>query len=403
MRKINRLTPFQVSRIKAPGRYRDGAGLLLQVTPTGSKSWQLRYQRHGRERMMGLGGLDAVSLAEARVRAREARQLLLDGKDPLDVRHQAIALELADAAKAMTFEKCAEAYLAQHASTWRNDVHRKQWRASLDTANEAFGRLDVRAIDTPMVVALLDPIWQATPESASRLRSRIAKVLDWAQARGFREGENPARWTGHLQHLMKAKPKAKHHPAIAFAELPQLMAELRQRPDSHISARALEFTILTAARTNEALGARWDEFDLAAKVWTCPASRTKSHRDHRVPLSPRALAILQALPRDGSFVFPGAKTGRPLSNMSMLELLKGMRPGLTVHGFRSTFSDWAREQTGYPRDVVEMCLAHVIKDKSEAAYRRMDALPKRTRLMLEWGRFCESTPMQAGEVVALHA
>ena len=170
------------------------------------------------------------------------------------------------------------------------------------------------------------------------------------------------------------------------------MAELRQRPDSHISARALEFTILTAARTNEALGARWDEFDLAAKVWTCPASRTKSHRDHRVPLSPRALAILQALPRDGSFVFPGAKTGRPLSNMSMLELLKGMRPGLTVHGFRSTFSDWAREQTGYPRDVVEMCLAHVIKDKSEAAYRRMDALPKRTRRCLSGGASAKALP-----------
>ncbi len=253
-----------------------------------------------------------------------------------------------------------------------------------------------------MVLKLLRPIWPTKPETASRVRGRIERILDWASAQEFRAGDNPARWRGHLDALLPAKTKVRavrHHPALPFVDLPDFMARLRER--NSISARALEFTILTAARTAEVTGSKWNEIDLGAGIWTVPAGRTKSSRPHRVPLSDRAIEILEGLPRERSgFLFIGGRVDSPISNFAMLQMLRGLEPGLTVHGFRSTFSDWARERTAYPRDVVEMALAHAVKDRTEAAYRRGDALEKRRRLMEAWSRYC-SSPITSGDVVEL--
>jgi len=411
--KSKRNTVMRVKSVVKEGFHRDhgdGAakGLYLQVSksPHGvTRSWVFRYTSPvtGKRRWHGLGPADAIGLAKVRERARAAREQVLLGNDPIlerqvtrDAKHEAYLREIAST---MTFRQCAAEYLAEHKESWSNDKHRAQWVTSLERANAAFGDLGVGAIDVDVIVKFLQPIWRATPETGSRIRQRVEKVLDWATARKFRQGENPARWRGHLEHLLKAKPKAQHHAALPWQELPAFMAELRARDG--ISARALEFTILTAARTGEAIGATWDEIE--GKVWRVSAERMKMKRQHRVPLSGRALAILDALPRMGDYVFPGAITGKPISNMAMLELLKGMNGGgLTVHGFRSTFSDWARERTNYPRDVVEMALAHTIKDKTEAAYRRGDALPKRSRLMQAWADYCASKPV-AAEIVPISA
>jgi integrase len=401
LRETNKLTAIQVARLKKPGRHCDGAGLWLQVSISGSKAWLFQFKRDGRARQMGLGGLHTVSLQEARIRARQARQSLLDGIDPIDAKHAQRGAVRLEKAKALTFGKCAADYLDAHAGAWKNQKHRSQWQSTLDAyANPLIGALPVAAIDTALVLKILRPIWNEKPETASRLRGRVERILSWATVQGFRQGDNPARWRGHIDALLPAKATVravKHHAALPFVELPGFMAEIRKRES--ISARALEFTILTASRTGEAVGAKWDEIDIKAKVWTVPAERMKASRPHRVPLSDRAVEILADLPSDNSgFVFLGAR-GASISNWAMLELLRGMVPGLTVHGFRSSFSDWARERTAYPRDVVEMALAHAIKDKSEAAYRRGDALDKRRRLMQEWARYCMAPKL--GDVVPL--
>jgi integrase len=407
MREANKLTGMLVARLKKPGRYGDGNGLWLQVSNRGTKAWLFRFMRDGVPRQMGLGALHTVSLREARLRAREARQVLLDGRDPIEARHERHTAQRLVRARAMTFWQCADEFLDAHAGAWKNAKHKGQWRVTLDTyAHPLIGALPVASIDTALILKILRPIWQDKPETASRVRGRIERILDWATVQEFRRGDNPARWRGRLDALLPAKTKVravKHHPALSFAELPGFMAELRKRDG--VSAAVLEFTILTAARTGEAIGARWDDIDQKAKVWTIPAERMKAGRPHRVPLSNRALAILEALPGDkNGFVFPGTTGGKPISNMAMLKLLRSMNGGgLTVHGFRSTFSDWARERTAYPRDVIEMALAHAIKDKSEAAYRRGDALEKRRRLMAEWARYCEEPVVGDGDaVVALH-
>jgi integrase len=400
MRKHNRLTPLKVSALTKPGHHGDGLNLYLQIGKTGAKSWLFRYMVDGRSRELGLGPLHTVSLAAARERAKAAREALLAGVDPLEAKREKVAAIRAQEARSMTFAECAHAYLSEHSSGWRNDKHRRQWATSLATANGAIGSFDVALIDTAMLTKLITPVWTATPETGSRLRGRIEKVLDWAMARGLREGANPARWKGHMEHLLKARPKAEHHSAMPFTDLPLFMQRLREK--DVISARALEFTILTASRTSEAIGARWEEVDLDAGVWVVPAERMKAGRAHRAPLSDRAVAILKGCSDyrvSGGFVFPG-KTGAPLSNWAMLELLRGMTNGLTVHGFRSSFSDWARERSAYPRDVVEMALAHSIKDKSEAAYRRGDALDKRRRLMADWSRYC-SSPIVSATVTSI--
>src|SRR6516165_1178811 len=414
------LSARKVETLKRPGRYCDGGGLWLQISQWNTKSWIFQYtsptapkrKKHGREvgriRHYGLGpyGKHDVTLEKARELAGEARQQVRAGIDPVDARRSdREAKRLADA-KRLTFKQCAEKFIHAHENAWKNDRHRAQWRSSLSTyAYPIIGELSVAEIDTALVTRVLEPIWATTTETATRVRGRIESVLDWAKARGYRSGENPARWKGHLSNLL-AKPDSlkkrngsRHHPALPYAEIGVFMRELRER-DS-ISARALEFTILTAARTSEVLGAKRQEADLADKTWTVPSERMKGGREHRVPLSERALEILQDLQREhgNPHVFPGGKSGAPLSQMAMLQLLRGMRPGLSVHGFRSTFRDWCAERTNYPSEVAEMALAHTVSDKVEAAYRRGDLKDKRRRLMSEWAKYAQQPVVARGDNV----
>jgi integrase len=350
---------------------------------------------------MGLGPASLITLAEARDKAREARRALLDGADPLTAKRERRAHARLQAATGVTFKQAAERMMASHGAAWKNPKHRQQWRNTLATyAHPHFGELSVAAVDTGLVLKALEPIWNEKPETAGRVRGRIESVLDWAKARGYREGENPARWRGHLDKLLPNRRKVKrvrNHPAMPYVELPEFMGELRER--TSVSARALEFAILTAARTGEVIGATWAEIDIPGATWTIPAPRMKAGKEHRVPLSARALELLESLPREGEFVFIGGRAGKPLSNMAMLELIRGMKPGTgyVPHGFRSTVRDWAAECTSYSSEVVEMALAHAIESKVEAAYRRGDLFEKRRRLMDEWAAFCAS-PAVSGEV-----
>jgi integrase len=390
-----RLSAIFVGQVSQPGRYHDGSGLYLQVRSASEKSWLFRFRR----KWMGLGPVRDVSLAEARTAAAKCRKMLLAGVDPLEARRSEKRKVLAGT----TFKECAERYVGSHQAAWRSPKHRHQWQSTLSTyAYPILGDFPVATVDTGLIIKVLEPIWTTKPETASRLRGRIESVLDWAKARGYREGDNPARWRGHIDNLLPAPRKLRatnHHPALPYAEMPEFMHELRQRDG--IATRALEFTILTAARTGEAIAARWDE--IAGGVWTIPASRMKSGREHRVPLSDAVLELIAKLPREGQYLFAGSRLGSHLSNMSLLAVLRRMgRTDLTTHGFRSSFRDWVSERTNYPRDIAEAALAHVVADKTEAAYRRGDALAKRRRLMAEWSRFCSERTM-AGGVVALHA
>ncbi len=394
-RLVNRLTAGDVQRKTAPGMYHDGRGLYLRIGPTGAKSWIYRYKAGGTERQMGLGAWPTVSLAAARERAETQRRARIDGRDPLAERRGARL------AAAMTFKQCAEAYIASHRAGWRNPKHAAQWPATLSAyAYPVFGDRPVEAVDTGLVMRAVEPIWTVKPETASRLRGRIESVLDWATARGYRQGENPARWRGHLENLLPARSKVRrveHHAALPYGEIAAFMGELRGRDG--IAARALEFAILTAARTGEVIGATWAEFDLQGRLWTIPAERMKAGREHRVPLSAPALAILQALPK-------GEPSDRvfPLSQMALLMTLRRMGRGdLTVHGFRSTFRDWAAERTGFPAEVAEMALAHTVADKVEAAYRRGDLFAKRRQLADAWAKFCAMPATAGGKVVAIGA
>lgn len=402
-RLSNRLTAVSVQRQKEPGRYADGGGLYLQVGPTGGKSWLFRYNRRGKAHEMGLGAVNALSLADAREAAACARQTLAAGADPLEAREAKRKRQEAEASSGMTFAECASAYIEAHKTGWRNEKHVAQWSTTIKTyAEPVLGAQSVRAVDLDLVMKVLEPIWQAKPETAARLRGRIEAVLDWAAVRGYRSAANPARWKGHLDKLLPPRSKVqrvRHHPALSYEEVGAFMADLRQREES--AASALEFTILTASRTSEVLNARWDEFDLGAKVWCIPGERMKAGKDHRVPLPDAAMCVLTRMAevRRGAFVFPGQKKDRPLSNMVFLQLLKRMgRSDLTTHGFRSTFRDWASERTAFSREVAEMALAHTIGDKVEAAYRRGDLFDKRRELMEAWASFCAILPVK-GKVV----
>jgi integrase len=386
MRHANKLSVLAVSKLTVPGRYAVGDGAYLQVSPGGTRSWLFRYKLDGRARHMGLGPFDLVSLAEARQKAQDARRNILDGIDPLEAKQDAKARRRSDAAKLLTFKDCADRMMRSHSAAWKNPKHRQQWQNTLATyVYPIFGDLPVQEIDPGLVLRVLEPIWTTKPETAGRVRGRIEAVLDWAKARGTRTGENPARWRGHLDKLLPNRSKVakvRNHPAMPYGDVPAFMGELRGRNST--SARALEFAILTAARTGEVIGARWSELDLDAGVWTIPAERMKAGKEHRVPLTGRALDLASSMDRESDFVFPGGREGKPLSNMAMAELMKGMRPGLTVHGFRSSFRDWAAESTSFPSEVVEMALAHAIESKVEAAYRRGDLFEKRRALMAEW-------------------
>lgn len=390
-RRLNRLTAKAVEQQKRAGYWPDGGGLYLQVSSTRTKSWIFRFTLRGKAREMGLGSLNAFGLAEARERAQAARKLVADGIDPIEARRTARAQVALAEAKSITFAKCAGAYIAAHRAKWTNAKHASQWTNTLQTYCDAFNALPVQSVDTALVLKALEPIWTTKAETASRVRARIEAVLDWATVRGYRAGENPARWRGHLDKLLPALRKngrVKHHPALPYGNIAAFLAELRKQDG--VAARALEFTLLTAARTSETIGARPEEFDLAECVWTIPGSRMKAGKEHRVPLSARAVAIVQAqLQRGAQYVFPGPRDDKPLSGMAMLMTLRRMKRGdLTVHGFRSTFRDWAAECTGYPREVAEMALAHTVSDRVEAAYRRGDLFAKRRRLMADWARYC---------------
>ncbi len=414
MARTGKLSAVEVAKAKGPAVLHDGGGLYLRVSPTGSKSWVFRFQLDGKRRDMGLGPFPDISLAEARGNASAHRKQRHEGIDPLDAKAAQRQAQRLSVAKGRTFREVAEEFIGRNEAGWRNAKHRQQWVNTLQTyAYPTLGELPVSAIDPGFVVQVLDPIWTEKPETASRVRGRIEAVLDAATVRGFRQGPNPAQWKGNLAHILPARAKVRkvaHHAALPLDGMPGFLAALRGREG--MSARALEYTILTVARTGEALGAKWGEIDLAAKVWTVPAERMKAGREHRVPLSDAALTVLEkvrplALMRDGkpdptAPVFPGPRRALPMSNMVLLMLLRRMkRDDLTAHGFRSTFSDWAAERTAYPREVVEMALAHTVENKVERAYRRGDLFDKRRRLMADWAGFCEAAP--AGEVAPLRA
>lgn len=392
-RSIERLNALQVAKLTKPGYYCDGAGLYLQVSPSGSKSWIFRYERAGKQNEMGLGSFNTFSLSEARNRAGEKRKLLADDIDPLEAKRGAILKKRMEDANIITFDEAAAAFIKANSPAWRNAKHGEQWRNTLATyASPVIGSMPISEVNTAMVLRILQPIWNEKTETATRLRGRIEKILDWAKVQGFRAGDNPAAWRGHLSEVLPKPSKvanAGNHAALPWAEIGSFMATLRAVPGA--GALAMELIILTATRTSEVLNAPWTEFDLDAGVWTIQKERMKGFREHRVPLSAAALAALKRARTElngSEYVFPGRKTGA-LSNMACLQTLKRMnRADLTVHGFRSTFRDWCAESTNYPRDVAEMALAHAIEDKSEAAYRRGDLLEKRRALMSDWAEFC---------------
>jgi integrase len=401
-RTIGKLTALKVDKAKRPGMYADGGGLYLRVTQSGTKNWVFRFMLNGQPRWMGVGPLHTIGLAEARNRAAGFRLQRHDGVDPIE-RRRAERLEARlDAAKAMTFKECAARYIASYRAGWRNPKHAAQWQATLATyAGPVIGGLSVQAVDTALVLKVLEPIWTAKPETAGRVRGRMESILDWAKVRGYRAGENPARWRGHLGKLLPARSKVRrveHHAALPYAELPGFLVSLREQEG--IAARALEFTILAAARTGEVIGARWTEMELLSKTWTVPPGRMKAGKEHRVPLSGRALAILEEMQpyrqAEDAFLFPGGKDGRPLSNMAFLMLLRRIGRGdVTAHGFRSSFRDWAAERTNFPAEVVEMALAHAVNDKTVAAYARSNLFDRRRRLMAAWATFCTALEQRA--------
>lgn len=395
MVQINRLTALGVSKTRQPGYYVDGGGLLLQVSRTGTKSWIFRYTFHGKRHEMGLGACSVVDLARARELARGCRLQIAEGIDPLAARRVAATALAAENAKRMTFDECAAAYIAAHRAGWRNPKHAAQWGSTLKAyASPVIGALPVADVDTNLVVKVLTPIWNTKTETATRLRGRVESILDWATVSKFRHGENPARWRGHLDNLLANPNKVapvRNHPALPWREAGAFMVALRLCEG--MSARALEFAILTAARSGEVRGAVWEEVDVDARLWIVPAERMKAGKEHRVPLSDAALALLNALPRRYELLFPGMKD-RPLSDMSLTAVLRRMqRTDITVHGFRSTFRDWCAEAAGnaFTREVCEHALAHSLPDRVEAAYRRGDLLDKRIALMQAWADFCSNT------------
>jgi integrase len=389
-----KLTATRIKHLTTPGLYGDGGNLWLRVTETGSQSWVFRYSRHGRARVMGLGSLDLVPLGEARRRAVEARKLLLADTDPLEHREQERAAAQAAQARATTFAEAAEHYIAAHRGSWA-PRYQQAWQHSLrDHALPLIGHLPVEQVDTDTVRRVLQPIWADKTPTASLVRGRLETILTYATVRGWRSGPNPAVWRGSIQVLLPARGKVhteQHRSALDWREAPGFMAKLREQ--SHVGAAALQFTILTAARSGEVRGATWNEVDEATATWTVPAARMKADKAHRVPLSRPALALLermQLLRRADGLIFPGLLPGTRISlTTPRLALQRMGRADLTVHGFRSTFRDWAAEATGHPNHVVEQALAHTIGSAVEAAYRRGDLFAKRVVLMNDWATYLE--------------
>ncbi len=387
-REVHRLSAAKVSKETKAGLYADGGGLYLRITDgkKAGRRWVFIYRRplDGKRCEIGFGGTLAVPLAKARKKADEARALVADGKDPRATREAG--------PKVPTFGELADRHVEAMEPSWRNPKHRAQWRMTLSVYAKPLRALLVNEITTAHVLEVLKPIWQKIPETASRVRGRIENVLDAAKVQGFRSGENPAAWRGHLKLILPARKKLTrgHHAAMPIDDLPDFVASLRARPA--VAARCLEFAILTAARSGEALGTHWSEIDLQAKIWKIPAVRMKATREHRIPLCERAIEILremEPLRDDGGFVFPGQRADMPLSSMALEMMLRRMKvERVTVHGFRSTFRDWAGNRTSYPRELAEHAIAHQIGDKAEQAYRRDDALERRRPMMEAWAKFC---------------
>ncbi|MFG1211026.1 integrase arm-type DNA-binding domain-containing protein [Xanthobacter flavus] len=384
-RETKRLTARTVATLTTPGRHADGGNLYLSISTNGGRRWIFLYRWSGKQLEMGLGSARDVSLARARELADAARAQLAEGINPLDARR-------AERVIIPTFGEFADGLVQDIQSGFRNEKHRWQWQHTLEVYAAALRPIQIDSVTTEDVLGILQPLWQTKQETASRLRGRIERVLDAAKAKGLRSGENPARWRGHLDALLPKRQKLQrgHHPALPHESVPAFVAELRTRRAT--AALALEFAILTAARSGEVLGARWAEIDRKAKIWTVPAARMKAGKEHRVPLADRALEILDAASAErteGDFVFPGPRKGKPLSNMAMAMLLRVRmkRPEITVHGFRSSFRGWAGEETSFPREVAEAALAHTVGDEVERAYRRADALEKRRKLMEAWAKY----------------
>ena len=403
-----KLSARKVETLREPGRYGDGGNLWLHIGPSGTKSWVFRYKRDGRQREMGLGPVDLVPLAEARGAALELRRALWEQRDPLTEREAAKAAARVEAAKVVTFSEAARRYIEAHRDSWTNPKHRQQWTNTLAAhAEPVFGELPVAEVDTDVVLRAIEPAWKRAPETASRLRGRIEAVLDWAKSRGLREGENPARWRGHLENLLPARSKVqkvRHHKAVPWREMPDAWSRIEAA--TGIGTAALRLTILTAARSGEVRYARWAEIDLDAGEWLIPGERMKAGKPHRVPLSAPALAVLAEMKPhargEDSLVFPGTRPGRPLSEATLAAVVKRLGIDATVHGFRSTFRDWAAEATNYPHEVAEMALAHIVSNAVERAYRRGDLFDRRRRMMADWAAYCAGGEAR-GEVVALRA
>jgi integrase len=408
MRDVGKLTSVSVRALVAkgkPARHADGGNLYLFLTGPGAAKWTFRYMRDGKAREMGLGSLNDMGLADARVAAEDARKRLRNGLDPIAHRRNEKAAQRATVG-VNTFREVADLYIRSHKAGWKNPKHAAQWPSTLDTyVHRVLGKMPVSGVDTGAVMRVLEPIWTGKPETATRVRGRIEAILDYAKARGWREGENPARWRGHLANLLPARGKiarVEHHAALPWEDMGAFMAELRSRQGT--AALALEFLILTAARSGEVRGATWAEVDVAARMWTVPAPRMKAGREHRVALSDAAITVLTRMrplrKNDSDQIFPSPmKRNAPLSDMTLTAVLRRMkRDALTVHGFRSTFRDWCAETTGYPGEVAEMALSHTVADKVEAAYRRGDLMEKRRRLMEDWAAHCGGPALPTGVV-----
>jgi integrase len=392
---VNKLTAKYIEHKKEPGWYPDGNGLYLQISSTGSKSWVYRYQIKGKERRHGLGSFNSTnSLDRARKEAEFCGQLRKDGIDPIDYKNEISLKNDLAKAKSITFKECAIAYIESHKHGWKNKKHESQWRNTMETyAYPVIGNLPVQSVDIDLIMKIIEPIWYDKTETASRIRQRIENILDWATVRKFRTGDNPALWRGRIDKLLPKRNKVqkpKHFAAMDYRDLPEYFQTVRKKDT--IASKALAFTILTATRNGEARAATRSEIDDKATAWVIPDNRMKADREHRVPLSKEALAVIKEVDPfkkvADDFLFPGNVKGKPINEAALMKLLKQTHPTLTIHGFRSTFRDWCAEQTSYPREVAEAALAHTLKDKTEAAYQRGDMFDKRRKLMESWADYC---------------
>ena len=405
-KQTRKLSALEVGRINEPGKHPVGENLYLQVSQSGTKSWLFRYAVKRKTTWMGLGSTKFITLADARARVIDAQRDLLAGIDPLQKKEKQAESERIEGLKRITFDDCASQFLESHRHSWKNAKHVDQWRNTLSTyASPVLGRILVGDVDTTSVCKVLEPIWHSKTETASRVRGRIERVLSWAAVRGYRSHENPARWRGHLDQILPKRSlvqKPVHFAALPIDELGQFMEKVRAC--TSISAAALEFAILTATRTSETLEARWSEINFRDRYWLIPSDRMKASKEHKVPLSDRAIEILSKMQvlSQSEFIFPGARPGKPLSNMSLLMLIRQLGYQVTTHGFRSTFRDWCSECTNFSHEVIEMALAHTIGNKVEAAYRRGDLFEKRRILMEVWANFCMRAPGK-GVVVSIAA